>query len=101
MTIASLAPFDPVSRRMLQGFSRKAMFLLLIAAAIALADPQRLALAGSLLQAQCLMCVGMSVAIAMSLRQGFAAPSLTYWDEAVAFCGLGMLCHIATRLIGA
>lgn len=99
MTMVSLARFDPASRQMLQGFSRKAMFLLLIAAGISLADPQRLALACALLQAQCLMCVAMSVAIAMSLRQSFDAPALTYWDEAVAFCGIGLLCHIAARLL--
>lgn len=101
MSIATLEPFDPVSRQMLQGFARKAMFLLLVAAGISLADPRRLGLACALLQAQCLMCIAMSVAIALSLRQRFDAPALTYWDEAVAFCGIGMLCHIAAPLIGA
>ena len=89
---------DPASQALLQVFLRKLTFLLLFAAVFTLAQPQRLALACMLLQAQAVLSGAMSIAVGLSLRQRFDAPSLTYWDEAVAFSGIGLLAHFATRM---
>lgn len=89
---------DPASQALVQVFLRKLMFLLLIAVAFTLIEPQRFALACTLLQAQAVFSGAMSIAIGLSARQRFAAPSLTHWDEAVAFSGIGLLAHIGTRV---
>ena len=41
----------------------------------------------------------MSIALALSLHQRPEGPSLTYWDEAIAFSGLGILGHIGAQLL--
>jgi hypothetical protein len=90
--------FDPASQLLLQVFVRKLTFLLMIAAGLSLAAPQKLALACMLLQAQCLFSGAMSIGFGLSARQRFDAATLTYWDEAVAFSGVGLLAHFGTRM---
>lgn len=71
------------------------------ATACSMPNNNRLVLVGALLQTQCLVAGTLSIAIAILLRQRFDAPTLTRWDEAVAFAGIGMLGHITTGIVQA
>ncbi len=93
-----LAHFDTASQGMLQRFARKVALFAAFAVIVSLLQPRGLVMVGVLLQMQCMVGSGLSVLSATFLRQPFAAESLTYWDEALAFSGLGMLSHIVTRL---
>ena len=74
------------------------MFLLLIAVAFTLIEPQRCLRSLARCCRRSVFSGAMSIAIGLSARQRFAAPSLTHWDEAVAFSGIGLLAHIGTRV---
>lgn len=95
-----LQRFDPLSQQQLLLFFRKLTFLLLIAIGFSLAAPQKLALVCTLLEAQCLISGAMSMTLGALARQRFDAASLTYWDEALAFSGVGLLAHVGARLLG-
>lgn len=86
---------DPASRQLLQIFLRKVMFLLLIAVGFSLLAPA--ALACTLLQAQAVISGAMSIALGIAARHRVDGPSLTYWDEAMAFTAIGLLGHIGTH----
>jgi hypothetical protein len=90
---------DPASQLLLQVFLRKLTFLILMAAGFSMAAPQRLPLVCMLLQAQCLFSGAISIGFGLSARQRFDAPTLTYWDEAVAFSGIGLLAHFGARML--
>lgn len=90
---------DPASHALLQIFLRKLMFLLLIAVGFSWVVPQGIALACLLLQAQAVISGAMSIALGLSARQAFQGPSLTYWDEALAFSAIGLLAHIGARAL--
>jgi len=90
---------DPASQRVLHDFACKLAFILLIAAGFALADPRRLALVCTLLEMQSAISAAMSIALALSLHQRPEGPSLTHWDEAIAFSGIGILGHIGAQLL--
>lgn len=90
---------DAASRLVLQVFLRKLTFLLLIAAGLTLAAPQRLSLALTLLQAQAMLGGAMSIAIGLTRHERIGAPSLTSWDEAIAFSGVGLLAHFGAQLL--
>jgi hypothetical protein len=96
----SASRFDPASQRVLHNFACKLGFILLIAAGIALADIRQLPLVCTLLEVQCAISTAMSVALALSLQQRLEGPSLTYWDEAMAFSSVGILGHIGAYLLG-
>jgi len=88
---------DPASQALLQIFLRKVMFLLLIAVVFACVAPRGIPLACTLLQAQAVIGGAMSIALGLAARQRVDGPSLTYWDEAMAFSAIGILAHIGTR----
>jgi hypothetical protein len=93
-----IARFDTVSQELLQRFLRKMMLFAAFATFVSIVQTHGLALTGPLLQTQCLVGGGFSVLVAVLLRQRIDAITLTYWDEAVAFSGVGMLSHIATMI---
>jgi predicted membrane chloride channel (bestrophin family) len=93
-----IARFDTVSQELLQRFLRKMMLFAAFATFVSVVQTHGLALTGALLQTQCLVGGGFSIIVAVLLRQRFDAVTLTYWDEAVAFSGVGMLSHIATTI---
>ena len=90
------ARFDAASQDVLRQFFRKVVLFSVFATMASVPQTQHLAMIGRLLQMQCLVAGGFSILIATLLRQRFDAETLTYWDEAVAFAGLGMLSHLAT-----
>ena len=90
--------FDPLSQLLLQVFLRKLVFLLMMAGSISLLDPRHLYLGCMLLQAQALISAAISVTLGLAAHHRFSAATLTYWDEAVAFSGLGFLAHAGARL---
>jgi len=93
-----LARFDPLSQQMLQRFARKVVVLTSFAAILTFAMAQEMALIGAMLQMQCFIGSAVSMLVATLMRQPFDSDTITYWDEAVAFSGLGLLGHIAWRL---
>lgn len=93
-----LSQFDAVSRGLVQRFFRKVMIFAAFAAFVAVLEPHGLVLMFSLLHTEFWFGGGMSIGAATFLRQRFAAPTLTYWDEAVAFIGIGTVSHMATAL---
>ena len=93
-----LAHFDDASQNLLQRFLRKVMLFAAFAAFVSVLQTHGLAMAGALLQTQCLVGGGFSILLATLLRQAFDAETLTYWDEALAFSGAAMLSHFFTRL---
>jgi hypothetical protein len=93
-----LARLDAASQELLQRFFRKLVLFLVFATTVSFVQIHSLALAGGILQLQCVLGAGMSISIAVYLRQRLDAATLTYWDEALAFSGIGMLSHIAMTL---
>lgn len=93
------AQFDSISWVLLQGFVRKVVLFAAFAAFISVLQTNGLAMTGIVLQKECLVGGGFSIILAIIARQRFDAETLTYWDEAVAFSGVGMMGHIATSLI--
>ena len=94
-----LSRFDPVSQALLQRFFRKVTVFVGFAILVSILQTRGLAMTGALLQTQCLVGGGLSVIVAICLHQRVNAATLTYWDEAVALSGIGMLSHIATSVI--
>ncbi len=68
------------------------------AAFVSVLQPHGLALLFRLLHTEYWFAGGMSVGMATFLHQRFGEPTLTYWDEAVAFFGIGTVSHIALAL---
>ena len=97
--IASLSQLDPASRLILRGFGRKATLIVLIAAAVSLADPQRAAPFWLVVEIQCLVGCAISTGLARWLRQPLNSSALTFWDEAAALSGLGCLGHLGSHLV--
>lgn len=93
-----LARFDDTSQGVLRQFFRKVTLFAVFATMASLPQVYQLAMIGRLLQVQCLVAGGFSIFLATLLRQKFDAPTLTYWDEALAFAGIGMLSHLVTGL---
>lgn len=94
-----LERFDAVSQVLLQRFFSKVMLFVAFAIFVSILQSHGLTLTGTLLQTQCLVAGGFSIIAAILSHQRFDAATLTYWDEAVAFSGIGMLSHIATTAI--
>ena len=94
-----LARFDVVSQQLLQRFFGKVMLFGAFSICLSILQTRGLSLAGALLQTQCLVGGGFSILFAILSRQRFDATTLTYWDEAVAFSGVGMMSHIATSVL--
>lgn len=94
-----LAHFDTQSQELLRRFFYKVALFIAFATACSMPNTHRLLLVGTLLQTQCLVAGGLSIAMAILLRQRFNAATLTRWDEAVAFSGVGMLGYIATGIV--
>jgi hypothetical protein len=94
-----LARFDIVSQTLLQRFFSKVMLFAAFAILVSILRTNGLTLTGALLQTQCLIAGGFSIIIAILSQQRIDVATLTYWDEAVAFSGIGMLSHIATTAI--
>ncbi len=70
----------------------------MMAGSLSLLDPRHLYLGCMLLQAQALISSAISVTLGCAARHRFNAATLTYWDEAVAFSGIGFLAHAGARL---
>ena len=94
-----LAQLDGFSRELLQRFFRKVTLFAAFATFVSVLQTHGLSMTGALLQTQCLVGGGFSVMVAIYFRQRIDAATLTYWDEAVAFSGVGMLSHITTTMI--
>jgi hypothetical protein len=94
-----LSRFDVVSQALLQRFLSKVMLFAGFAIFVSVLRTHGLTLAGALLQTQCLVAGGLAIIVAILSHQRIDAATLTYWDEAVAFSGIGMLSHIATTAI--
>lgn len=94
-----LARLDGVSRTLLERFFQKVTLFVAFATFVSVLRTHGLGLAGVLLQTQCLVGAGLSIMIAVYCRQHINSPTLTHWDEAIAFSGIGMLSHIATSTI--
>jgi hypothetical protein len=94
-----LGRFDIVSQALLQRFFSKVMLFVGFALFVSILQTHGLALAGALLQTECLVAGGFSIVLALGFHHRIDAATLTQWDEAVAFLGLGMLSHIATIVI--
>ena len=93
-----LSRFDAASQQMLRRCARKVVALGTFAVMLSILLTHGPALVGALLQMQSMIGSGISMLVAIFLRQRFDSSTLTYWDEAVAFSGVGMMSHIATRL---
>jgi hypothetical protein len=93
--------FDPLSQLLLQVFYRKLLFLLMMAGSISLLDPRHLYLGCMLLQAQAVVSGTISMCMGLAARHRFNGDTLTYWDEALAFSGIGLLAHFGTGLFAA
>jgi predicted membrane chloride channel (bestrophin family) len=93
-----VARLDVISQELLHRFLRKMMLFVAFATFVSIVQTHGLALTGALLQTQCLVGGGFSILVAVLLHQRVDAATLTYWDEAVAFSGVGMLSHIATTI---
>ncbi|HEY1506803.1 MAG TPA: hypothetical protein VGF92_21045 [Stellaceae bacterium] len=89
---------DPLSQLLLQLFYRKLLFLLMMAGSLSLLDPRHLYLGCMLLQAQALVSSAISMAFGLAARHRFNGETLTYWDEALAFTGIGLLGHFGAGL---
>ena len=89
---------DPLSQLLLQVFYRKLLFLLMMAGSLSLLDPRHLYLGCMLLQAQALVSGGISMLLGMAAHHRFSGGTLTYWDEALAFTGIGLLAHLGASL---
>jgi hypothetical protein len=89
---------DPLSQLLLQVFYRKLLFLLMMAGSISLLDPRHLSLGCTMLQAQALVSGGISMLLGLAAHHRFDGGTLTYWDEAVAFSGIGLLAHFGAGL---
>jgi hypothetical protein len=94
-----LARFDTVSQTLLQRFFGKVMLFAAFAIFVSVLQTHGLALTGALLRTQCLVGGGFSIIIAILSQQRIDAATLTHWDEAVAFSGIGMLSHLAATAI--
>lgn len=94
-----LSRFDIVSQALLQRFFGKVMLFAAFAMFVSVLQTHGLALTGALLQTECLVGGGFSIILAICLHQRVDAATLTRWDEAVAFSGVGVLSHIATKVI--
>jgi hypothetical protein len=94
-----LSRFDTISQALLHRFFSKVMLFAAFAIVASILRTNGLMLAGAMLQTQCLVAGSFSVIVAILSHQRFGAATLTYWDEAVAFSGIGMLSHIATTAI--
>ena len=94
-----LARFDGVSQQLLLQFLRKVALFVGFAAFVSMLLTHSLALIAVLLQTQCLVSGGFSIAVAIAARQRVGGESLTYWDEALALSGLGLLSHLANRFV--
>jgi hypothetical protein len=94
-----LSRFDVVSQALLQRFFSKVMLFAAFAILVSILRTNGLTLTGALLQTQCLVAGGFSIIVAIFSHQRIDAATLTYWDEAVAFSGIGMLSHIATSAV--
>jgi len=92
---------DPLSQLLLHVFYRKLAFLLMMAGSISLLDPRHLYLGCMLLQAQALVSGAISIGLGLIARHRFNGDTLTYWDEAVAFSGVGLLAHAGAGLFAA
>jgi hypothetical protein len=94
-----LSRFDAVSRELVQRFFKKVVLFAAFATVVSILQPHGLVLMCRLIQTQCWFAGGMSVGFAIFLHQRFGEPTLTYWDEGVAFAGIGTLSHFATSLM--
>jgi len=92
------AQFDGVSRVLLQDFVRKVVLFAAFAAFVSFERTHGLAMTGIVLQAECLIGGSVSIFLATLRRQPFDAATLTYWDEALALAGVGLLSRLTTSL---
>ena len=64
----------------------------------ALLDPRHLYFGCTLLQAQAVVSGAISMVLGLAAHHRFNGDTLTYWDEALAFSGIGLLAHAGAAL---
>jgi len=92
------AQFDGVSRVLLQDFVRKVVLFAVFAAFVSVLQTHGLAMTGMVLRTECLFAGSLSIFLATLRRDPFNAATLTYWDEALALAGIGLLSRLTTSL---
>jgi hypothetical protein len=93
-----LRRLDTRSQRVLGGFGLRAGFFSAIGLLPLMAGSGQWAATGMALQTMYLYAALLAVIFAKLRREPPSGPSLTLWDEALAFSSLGLLIHTVRRL---